>query len=350
MAKLFNPVINYSDLSGIFGYQTITNKITRSTELYNVLQSLTDMAVPTKESDNLKSWQHFYMPITKIEERITVPFRISHDCNTFFINPHTNGLLKVSKGEEEAKDKTDLFKDCIRLAEMMKEQGNDIVIETVPYDIRKGRILGKHVMEQIMPRERKEELLQRYKEHQNKGLKSPDICLEDYLNTAAICYTGAFPKDTDGKTTREMYRMFADIRHGGMLDLDPTSTKAYSEWYDGDERTGSHPFEIVYSSFGHGIMLIPPKDNEDNMFDLRIIDDGLAEEYVKMVETMSGTDVAFKAPSFKHVLDYLSGDLYFYVNTGVFSLKTFQYHPSDENKEKYFRYIEWEDLEFVKWK
>ncbi len=51
----------------------------------------------------------------------------------------------------------------------------------------------------------------------------------------------------DAKRTmspKEKYEAFADLRHGGLLDIDPDSPEAFRKWYEGGSWTGTHPWEI----------------------------------------------------------------------------------------------------------
>jgi len=40
------------------------------------------------------------------------------------------------------------------------------------------------------------------------------------------------------------YEASADMRHGGLLEIDPDSSDAFRKWYEGGGWTGSHPWEI----------------------------------------------------------------------------------------------------------
>lgn len=43
---------------------------------------------------------------------------------------------------------------------------------------------------------------------------------------------------------REYYQLYADGRHGGLLDIKPDSSKAFEQWYQSKSWAGSHPWEI----------------------------------------------------------------------------------------------------------
>jgi len=42
----------------------------------------------------------------------------------------------------------------------------------------------------------------------------------------------------------EKYKSMADLRHGGLLDIDPDSPKEFAKWYKSGIWSGSHPWEI----------------------------------------------------------------------------------------------------------
>lgn len=42
---------------------------------------------------------------------------------------------------------------------------------------------------------------------------------------------------------REKYEAMADLRHGGLLDIDPESPNAFRDWYTGGGWAGTHPWE-----------------------------------------------------------------------------------------------------------
>ncbi len=69
------------------------------------------------------------------------------------------------------------------------------------------------------------------------------LTAREYLNYCAICIR-AFAAQEDRRSSAEIYRGWADGRHGGLLDLPPSSARAFSAWLTGSEHLGSHPFEF----------------------------------------------------------------------------------------------------------
>ena len=116
-------------------------------------------------------------------------------------------------------------------------------------------------MEEIMSQKEKKRILFQYNRHVTKQRGLEKGCsLNEYLNTAAICYRAAYPSKTKEKTLLDMYNRFADGRHGGMLDIkNKNSKKGFMQWYNGCRWIGAHPFEIVFSWHEHGIHLYPIK-------------------------------------------------------------------------------------------
>lgn len=76
------------------------------------------------------------------------------------------------------------------------------------------------------------------------------MAANDYFAYCRIAYI-AGNRDEDhvdeSLSGREMYRRYADGRHEGLLDIDPASKQAFTDWVDGThpKRThGGHPWEI----------------------------------------------------------------------------------------------------------
>jgi len=72
----------------------------------------------------------------------------------------------------------------------------------------------------------------------------------DYFRYCKIAYIAGKRKDDtidDSLSGREMYKRFADGRHEGLLDIDPSSEQEFADWIDGKHPKrgfGGHPWEI----------------------------------------------------------------------------------------------------------
>lgn len=201
-----------------------------------------------------------------------------------------------------------------------------------------------------MSQEEREEIETAYKNHLEKKLTVSEISLQDYLNTASICYRAAYKKEIGIEMTPlDMHKRRADMRHGGMLHIEnPESKKEYMEWLNSETWDGAHPFEIVYSSDRHGIILYPP-DGRYSCYRLDVFDPFYKMDFVRMAAALVEHEIPFEAYGLEKALDYVSGEGYVDVNSLMYA-DSFQYISSREYRKKYFPYIEWEKIEVVKWK
>ncbi len=72
-----------------------------------------------------------------------------------------------------------------------------------------------------------------------------------YFEYCKIAYLASAEKSNPVDASlsgREMYKQYADGRHGGLLDIEPESESAFANWLDGKDpdtcRFGTHPWEI----------------------------------------------------------------------------------------------------------
>jgi hypothetical protein len=83
---------------------------------------------------------------------------------------------------------------------------------------------------------------------ENMEVSSMTAC--DYFKYCRIAYVAGKRKEEtvdDSLSGREMYRRYADGRHEGLLDIDPSSEKEFADWIDGmhpKRESGGHPWEI----------------------------------------------------------------------------------------------------------
>lgn len=247
-------------------------------------------------------------------------------------------------GKEKNEFYLGLIQQTVEFSRIVKKDPG-IISKAIPFDIRTGRVLGKYVMEDLLPIEKKEEILKLYGDHGKKGKRSRGVSLSDYLNTVALCYKAAFGSKTNGLTAEQMYRYWADGRDCGMLEIkNKKSKKDFSHWLDAEAHCGGHPFEIVFSWHGHGIHLFPP-DLNSPYFTLRVTNYMYALAFLEMVKTLIKNRIPFKAHKLESVLDYLSGESYFTVN--AYAEHCIFYSPEDR---KILRHIEWDALNMLKWK
>ncbi|MCK5707889.1 MAG: hypothetical protein KAI43_09565 [Candidatus Aureabacteria bacterium] len=310
---------------------------------------LTGKAFPTYKDKFEKRWESFYLPLKRRSRLITIPFAIIEYDKKYYIYFYLLKSIQISKGSH----KTDgiykeIFEEVLRFIPVLEKTNNNILNKITPFDFRAGKIKGKYILRDILPKRKKEKILRCYQRYLKNNSKQLNISLNDYISVAKICYKAAFPKDVKKMSPIEMHRKWSDTRDGGMLSImNWNSKKEFKAWYEKRGWTGAHPFEIVYSWRRHGIHLYPPTD-ESSSYSLRVTNYAYANDFIKMVISLMNEKIPFIAEDIEKVLDFLTGESYFDVNG--YSDHSFSYIPSREYKKEYFPYIEWDDLTYLKWK
>ncbi|MCP4693192.1 MAG: hypothetical protein GY859_34440 [Desulfobacterales bacterium] len=86
--------------------------------------------------------------------------------------------------------------------------------------------------------------------NKSKNTEVSTMTAEDYFHYCRIAYIAARRKKEkvdESLSGREMYERYADGRHEGLLDIDPTSAEEFADWIDGKhpkKQRGGHPWEI----------------------------------------------------------------------------------------------------------
>lgn len=338
----FEPKYSYSQLQ----YDILEShepKTIQDSRLYKTIVKLTEKAYPTEEDEYGRRWIDFYIPLKRRGYLILVPVGIILYERKYFLS-FLESQIEVCKGEGKDDFYMDLIEQALEFTRIIRKDP-DIVKKSIPYDIRTGRVLGKYVMEDLLSPGKKEELLELYREHLKKGKRSPGVSLNDYLETAGICYKAAFGSIADGMTGEEMYKKWADGRDCGMFEIKGRESKDdFSNWLVTKSHCGGHPFEIKFSWHGHGIHLIPP-DQDRPYFILRVTDYSYAKPFLEMIKALIKNRIPFEAHNLESVLDYLSGDSYFTVN--AYDKHFILYDPGDR---KLVKHIEWDEPKVVTWK
>ena len=332
-------------------------------KIYALTEELVDIAYPTYEDQYDKRWECFYIPIRRNRKIVAIPVWMMKYNDEFFAIVQSVGGFSIKKGDrDKGKFYHSIISETLRFSDILKKDEN-ILQKLVPYDIRTGRIKGCHILEELLSQHEKRDILEKYKNYrahvkndiratkveiENDLTTQMEISLNDYLNVASICYKAAYPEKTENLSNVDMYKKFADGRHGEMLSIKYwDDKKEFSEWYHGGKHIGSHPFEIVFSWHRHGIHLYPPNDSKRG-YALRVTNYAYALDFIEMVNALIEMQIPFDAGELEAVLDYLAGDTYFTVNnSGEYD---FRYVPSREYKRKYFYDIEWDNMKIVKFK
>lgn len=346
MINKFKPKLHYDDIECYL--HSLEEMNVENDKVYALAEELTNIAYPTYEDHVDKRWEYFYVPVRRNSKTITIPIWIMEYNNEFFVTVQSFGSFRIKKGDKDTeKFYRNIISEALRFVPILKKD-ETVLKKMIPYDIRTGKIKGRHILDNLLSQERKEIILQDYEKHVEKDLQVTETSLNEYLNVAAICYKSTYQKETENFSNLEMYKRWGDGRDGGMLSIkDWDSKKEFSEWYHSGEHAGSHPFEIVFSWHDHGIHLYPPNE-QSHYYNLRVTNYTYAWDFLEMVNTLIKMEISFNAGKLGDVLDYLVGDTYFTVNR--MDEHHFRYILSRECKQKYFPHIEWDEIKVVKWK
>ncbi|MFH1200452.1 MAG: hypothetical protein V1708_05270 [Candidatus Micrarchaeota archaeon] len=342
----FEPRLHYYEAEHYLGGNT--SQAINCGEIHGLVGKITALAFPTFEDEFDKRWDSFYLPLRRSGKIIAMPVYVGEYQRSYTASFRSLGVLQVSPGKEEAEEWLwQAFKEIQRFIPVLKKTENGVIEKTLPYDFRTGKIRGKYVLQGIFPNKTCEGLLKRYENRVFRQGAVTEISLEDYLKTAAICYRAAYGVKTNALTPEQMYKRWADGRHGGMLDIGGRkSRQAFGEWLRSGRSLGCHPFEIVFSWTEHGIHLYPPSHGEP-CYRLFVTNYAFAGEFIKMLKALLKSKVPVEAPDLKEVLDYLAGESYFTVND--YDRHHIRYLHSKEDL-KLFSHIEWDALSLLKWK
>jgi hypothetical protein len=360
ITRLFSPTFSFTKA---YKHLRVHGGVDFNNEaLYAKAAELAAKAEPSFDDSWDTTWKYFYLPMKRKGRMICSPFSLNlHRGKAYSISFYgftSGGYHGIEKGNDTVPDYYFHFLDeTIRFIALLKEFGNQLIERTLPFDWRSGSIKRKYTCldHELMPTPEADRIKTAYQKHLEKKLSVSEISLNDYLNTAAICYRAAFEKEIQRLeidkelTPRDLIKRWADMRHGGMWFIeDPDSKKEYMDWLLSDQWDGAHPFEIVYSS-PHGIYLYPP-EKDDCFFRLSVADPFYNLEFVRMAAALVEHHVPFKADGLDEALEYLTGESDMEVNTGSMRNPTFQYKTSRENRKQYFPHIRWDEVQVLKWK
>ncbi|MFZ2456551.1 MAG: hypothetical protein WAX07_08745 [Candidatus Altiarchaeia archaeon] len=316
---------------------------------YSLAQKLAETAYPDHADRFERRWKCFYLPLKRSGRRISVPFTLVEYDGRFYLLFRNLGGIALEKGRDTFDGfYAKMLREALRFMRLGEKEGSGTILSTVPYDIRTGRVKGRYVLRKNMREKTKANILDLYAAHERKYLSVQSVSINEYLETAALCYRAAYGRKAQNMSPADMYRKWADGRDGGMLSIgEKNSRDEYVRWLEHGAHIGSHPFEIVFSWRHHGIHLYPPLKDRPR-FVLKVTNYAYAQEYAKMLSALIESNIAFDACDYRSVLDYLSGDSWINVNDA--GLDSFQYIPSKEYKDRYFRHIEWEELPMPKYR
>ena len=341
----FRPALHLLDALALFGDM---ERQFHNDDLYALAKRLTKMANPSDQNEYDKRWFSFHVPLRRDGRVIAVPFWAVKYRDGISLGIPRSGAMVIYRGNEtlDYPERSTIIRDAIKLARVLKKGGMPVLKHLVPYDYRTGRILGRHLFEKIMGEGQRKRHIEEYRKQEGKNLEVKHVSLNDYLETAEVCYKAAFGKKTAGLTPLEMYARWADGRHDGMLDIsEPASPEAFGLWANNTLKIG-HPYEIVFSWHEHGIHLYPPSEDVPR-YRLFVTNYVYAEAFVRMASALVRANIPLEARNLSEVLNYLAGKTYFRVNE--YAAHHFLYLPNKDEKRRYFRHIDWEEPKLLEY-
>lgn len=345
----FRPCLNNWDLEYLVDGGGFSDKDINNNVIYGIIKRITACAHPDQMDKFDKRWHGFYLPLRRSGRIIIHPLSILLYQGKYFVSFHHLRCLCIGPGKEVfEKEYIQMFKDILRFIPVIRRTGGRVLSRTVPRDVRTGKVKGRYILRELMPRKERERILGIYLKHARKNISACGVSLNEYLETAALCYRSAYGRNTQGLSVVELYNRWADGRDGGMLSIkDPNDKKEFERWQNGGRWIGAHPFEIVFSWHRHGIHLYPPSDSRQ-FYLIHVTNYAYARDFIKMVKALIRSETPFQAGDIEEVLDYLSGDTDFTVND--YDEHSFNYIPSKEYKKRYYPHIRWDALDIPKWK
>jgi len=315
--------------------------------LYSTAERLVSRFRPTPPytAELDKRWLDLFLPVMDGKNQICLPFGMVRYKDVYFVHFGRLGRFSIKEGDESC---SSIYFKMLETAESYKHI-NDVkeLEKCVPVWLRKGKIARKYLVErsELLGKSAAEELLKRYEEHKSRDLKSDPICLNRYLEVAAICYRAIHGGNS--ATPQTLYETYADGRRGGILEIkNHNSVKQFNEWLQSTERRGTHPFEIVAGARMHGIELDPPGllMGEGRKF-LLTCDDPYWEEYLKALNALIDANIPFDAPHLLRVLRYAIGESGYTVN--AVSEHSVDYGDLVGNAQA-LEHIKWDKLRVLK--
>lgn len=338
----FAPRYSYGELLG-HAPMGLRPTVIQDDGVLRSVEALCGKAVPSLQYDDEQQWDSFFVPLNRNGYAIVVPLLLSLYNGCFFLIFPCGGELEVSGGRDNDAFLSGLIEQTVAFVEIVKKSP-EVVLKSLPLDIRTGRVLGRHVMRNVIAAERKNELMDAYEKHLADIREIESVSLNDYLEVAALCYRAAFGGKTEGMTPERMYKAWADGRHGGMLDIpEKGSAEAFRSWQR-RYRGGAHPFEIVYSHADHGIHLYPP-DEGRRFYEIRVSNYDYVPAFVSMLSALMAERIPVMAFALPDVLGFYAGESYFTVNKHGKHSFYFDWKAD----RKLIKHIEWDEPHMLRW-
>ncbi|MCF8347115.1 MAG: hypothetical protein K9G38_07875 [Bacteroidales bacterium] len=140
----------------------------------------------------------------------------------------------------------------------------------------------------------------------------PEISASGFLHLCEICYNANdyFRSETIPLSPMEQYRRMADMRHGGLTEIDQDSTEAFRNWYHRGQKVGAHPWEICRGGNSTHISLMLSSRGNDWILSLAGSSIVRVAETARMAAALYRHGVPFYLRDGKEILDMVLGKDY----------------------------------------
>ncbi|MBF0327710.1 MAG: hypothetical protein HQL10_00965 [Nitrospirae bacterium] len=126
--------------------------------------------------------------------------------------------------------------------------------------------------------------------HKAENTEIASLTADDYFRYCKIAYIAGKRKDEEVNKSlsgREMYILYADGRHEGLLDINPTSEQEFADWIEHthpNRSVGGHPWEIKRggNTTHIDLMVYRPSPYQQKVFKIELSGESIG----RMVETI----------------------------------------------------------------
>jgi len=137
----------------------------------------------------------------------------------------------------------------------------------------------------------------------------PEISASGFMRFCEICYQANdyFRDEPILLSPMEQYRRMADMRHGGLTEIDIDSPEAFREWYHSGLKAGAHPWEICRGGNSTHISLMLSAREKDWVLSLAGSNIVRVVETVRMATALYRHGIPFHLRDGKEILDMVRG-------------------------------------------
>ena len=214
----------------------------------------------------------------------------------------------------------EIQKEIARIREDTAEY-NRFLVKQLPYEKRTGKILRSTFWEIVgkdtyrPDKELHPDVVNNLEKYikQDFGYETtpgiPEISASEFLRLCEICYQANdyFRNEPIPLSPLQQYRRMADMRHGGLTEIDQDSPEVFREWYHSGQKAGAHPWEICRGGNStHISLMLSPRETE---WVLSLAGSSIVRvpETAKMAAALFRNGIPFYLIDGKEILDMVRG-------------------------------------------